>query len=245
MEKLNRREFLRLSGLVGAGLIPNTLFPKIVFGNTPKITLEDYKVLPKEEKWLVASKLLHKKLTLEGKFATPKTITYLFDNLSDGNYSAHNQELSSEEINNLIQKYAELFKDSVINEKFLFSQMAVESKMISNSVSEVDAGGLEQILPITWSDHNNSSNFYENVFIPKENIYTATKFLNWLEIKCGNEEKGHPDWKYLRTSDKQAIILAAYHCGLSRLKSLDWHIISTPPKTRNYVWNIMKDLIKV
>jgi len=241
MKTLSRREFLII---VGASLSSDFLFPKLGFGQVPDITQGNYKILPEEEKWFAASKLFHKELTLDGKFATNEIITGLFDNLSMRTYSFYNQKLSPLETTRLIHESSYPLEDSVINEEFLFFQITRESQRTPNKVSRVGAGGLLQILPTTWSDYN-SSKFYENVFIPGKNISTATKFINWLEKNCKDEEKGHPDWKYLGTPDKQATILAAYHCGLSRLKSVNWHIISTPFATRVYVRDIMENLLKV
>ena len=243
MKEYNRRDFIKTAGIGFAGLAGSLVFPGYVFGKTPDISMERYNTLPKNKKWLTTARILNKLHTLEGKFPSTKTISKMFDKLSKGHYSANSSKLNKKEIPALIDEYSyPLSTNTIITTDLLLALIEQESTRTPNCVGDVGEGGLMQIKPRTWAG-NTEGNFYTNVFIPEENIYTGTKFFNWLEEYCSDEKTGHPEWRDLDTKSKQATLLAAYNCGGARLKSVNWHIVNTPKSTRDYLEKNIEKLI--
>jgi len=240
MKDITRRTFLKTAGLTSAGLVGSLVFPESVFAK-PNITLEEYALLPKNKKWNVASKLLHRKYTLNGKKAPRKITTRMFDELSEGLYSANNKPISTKDTEDLIAHCAH-YKSDAITDDFFLALIEEESRRKPNNVSSIGAGGLTQIISPTWNQHQDKD-FYTNVFIPEENIYTGTSHLKWLEKYCSNEKTGCPEWEHLNKESQQALILAAYHGGARRLKKTNWQISNMPSRTRAYVRKAMKKLI--
>ncbi len=151
------------------------------------------------------------------------TTTADFQNILDSTYNKQygntnvpntNPSVSTENIDNLIEKYSE---SSNLDPNFVKAVVKQESGYNANATSHCGAMGLMQLMPATAQELG-----VTNAYDAEQNISGGTKYLEGLMEKfAGNEE----------------LALAAYNAGPNAVAKYD----GIPPykETQNYVKNVM------
>lgn len=128
--------------------------------------------------------------------------------------------------------YKNIKISEVIDKKFIKSIVNTESERHIYAESEVGARGLMQIMPNTWNEIGEESDFYKEAFNPHKNLTKGIKYLDQLNTYC---EQSFPGWFELSIKNKQITIAAAYNGGIGRLMRNNWDIDKMPEETRLYV----------
>lgn len=128
--------------------------------------------------------------------------------------SKNNNDISNEEINNLIEKYS---AKTGLDADFVRAVVKQESGFNEDATSRCGAAGLMQLMPATAKGLGVSDSYD-----PEQNIYGGTKYLKGLMEKFGNDKK---------------LALAAYNAGPNAVKKYG----GIPPyqETQHYVKNVL------